>query len=647
MHLQFFISFIFFGFVLPCWAQGAGTIPIEAFAQLPSAASMRLSPEGDYIAMTAPHEGKTHLIIQRLDGENTVAIPPGGDADFAWFRWANNNRLVFSYAFTSKRGLVLVRETRLYGVDRDGQNFGPLVLPKKMRKTISRVARSTVTTQIQDDVIDWLPEDAEHFLLAIDSDMDGKDEVRKINVNTGKFKEISAGFRGIQNYQTDQSHNLRLGWGYDPVKRTQFNYIYFNPETSSWASVERSEWGNRNLFPIAFSDDPQIAFAGGPDKAGRFGIYKVNLSKGTVLETVFSNDKVDYDHLIYDPATKTPVGVQFTVDKTEFFYWDKDFEKLQANIDKALPDTVNRIVSRIPEQKKYLIFSTSDVEPGVYYFLDMKQKKMEFISETMPGLSPDNLATTTPIHYEARDGLEIPAYITLPRSGPRKNLPFVIFPHGGPKARDAKRFDYFSQFFASRGYGVLQPNFRGSDGYGQKFANLGKRQWGGTMQDDVTDGVQYLIDQGIADPARICIVGASYGGYAAMMGAIKTPDLYQCAASINGVLNLMILISDDKDYIGGKAWIKSMGLTGEKATTVSPIHQAQKIKIPALIIQAKDDFRVPYKHAVGMVDKLKQYDKDVQMVTLKTGDHNLDTAESRIQTLQALETFLNQHLNKK
>ncbi len=633
-------------FIAGCFEQAycAQTIPIKSLAQLPTAASMKLSPNGDYIAMTAPYQGRTHLIIQDIDGNNTVAVPPVNRADIAWFRWANNDRIIISYAYTSRRDLTLVRETRLFSLGRDGKDFVSMVLPKKLRNRISSFSKTEVPTQIQDRVIDWLPDDPDFILLAIDSDLNGKAEVRKVNVNTGKYKELTQGFRGIQSFKTDQSHNVRLGWGYDPVRPTQFNFIYFDPIAKKWANVERSEWGSRGLYPIAFSNDPQIAFAGGLNESKHYSIFKINLTTGKVLETVFSDDEVDYDDVIEDPATNFPVGVQYTKDKAEVYYWDKAFGKLQASIDKALPNTVNRIVSHLPVQRKYLIHSTSDVEPGVYYFLDMKKKNLQFISETMPGLTPENLARKKPLNYKARDGVIIPAYMTLPRTGPGKNLPFVIFPHGGPKARDSQNFDYFAQFFATRGYGVLQPNFRGSDGYGKKFADMGKRQWGGAMQDDVTDGVRYLIKEGIADPKRICIVGASYGGYAAMMGAIKTPDLYQCAASINGVLNLMSLIADDKDYIGGKAWTRSMGLQGENARAVSPFHQASRINIPVLIVQAKDDFRIPYQQSVNMVGQLKRYHKDYQFVTLKSGDHTLDTAEARFGTLSALETFLGKHL---
>ena len=641
-------SIVLLSFAFPSLAQNANPkpIPIQAFAQLPTASTMRLSPDGNYIAMTAPFKGKAHLVVQGIDGKNTVAIPPVGKSDIAWFHWVNNNCLVLSFAFTSKRDRNLVRETRLYAIDRDGTNVTAMVLPKKLRNQVNKFAKIAVPTQIQDDVIDWLPGDPDHFLLSIDSDLDGKNEVRKINVNTGRFKELISGFRGIQNYTTDQNHNLRLGWGYDPVNPTQFNFIYYDSAAKSWTSVKNSSWGKQGLYPIAFTENPQIAYASGLSKKGKYGIFQIDLTKGTVLKTIFSNETVDYDDLIYDPANNVPVGVQYTLDHAEAFYWDKTFEKLQNSIDRTLPNTVNRIVSRIPERQQFLIYSSSDVEPGVYYFLDMKKKNMQFISETMPGLNPDNLAPMKPIQYEARDGLNIPAYLTLPRSGPKKNLPFVIFPHGGPGARDKQQFDYFAQFFSSRGYGVLQPNFRGSEGYGKRFLKLGKRQWGGTMQDDVTDGVAYLVKNGIADPKRICIVGASYGGYAAMMGAIKTPDLYRCAASINGVLDLISLINSDKGYVGGKAWVRSMGLSGESAQLVSPLHQAEKIKIPVLIIQAKDDFRVPYKQAVHMVDVLESRKKDVRFVTLPSGDHALDTAEARAQTLAALEGFLRKYIGK-
>jgi dipeptidyl aminopeptidase/acylaminoacyl peptidase len=219
-----------------------------------------------------------------------------------------------------------------------------------------------------------------------------------------------------------------------------------------------------------------------------------------------------------------------------------------------------------------------------------------------------------------------------------------VLPHGGPQAREDRSFWFLSQFLASRGYAVLQPNFRGSSGYGHAFEDAGEREWGGKMQDDITDGTQWLIDEGIADPDRICIVGWSYGGYAAAMGAVKTPELYRCAASINGVLDLPRLIRDDKHYIGGRAWTRSIGLSDRSAADVSPYHQAKRIAVPLLIIQAKDDTRVHDDQGKRMFKRLQRMHKPVDYVEVELGGHEMYNEPARLFILESLQAFLNANI---
>jgi len=272
---------------------------------------------------------------------------------------------------------------------------------------------------------------------------------------------------------------------------------------------------------------------------------------------------------------------------------------------------------------------------------------MDSFVELRPGLDPDLLAFSKPIAYRARDRLEIPGYLLLPRGSDGKNLPAVILPHGGPHVRDSRAFNYMAQFIASRGYAVLQPNFRGSSGYGPRFHQAGIRQWGGRMQDDLTDGVKWMVEQGIADPNRVCIVGGSYGGYAAAMGAIKTPDLYQCAVSINGVLDLPRLVSDDKKMIGGKSWIKGMGLEGAKLKEVSPYHRAAEITIPMLLIQARDDTRVHDDQATRMAKAMTKNNKAKEVVMIDFGGHALNHSGSRKIALTKIEAFLAEHIGER
>ncbi len=355
------------------------------------------------------------------------------------------------------------------------------------------------------------------------------------------------------------------------------------------------------------------------DGQGSPSLKKVDLETHEIVETVFSQPGADVNGIVRDSVSRRPIGVSYTEHERRYFFWDAEFAMLQRSVDRTLKGTVNTITSMTQDKTKLIVSVESDRDPGTFYLWDRAAKQLQFFSEVMPGLLPDLLSPMEPLSYEARDGLTIPAYLTLPLSEEKTNLPLVVMPHGGPHARTVRGFWFLRHFLASRGYAVFEPNFRGSTGYGARFQSAGRQEWGGKMQDDVTDGVQWLVDQGIADPENICIVGWSYGGYAAAMGAVKTPDLYQCAASINGVTDLPDLISFDRKFVGGSEWTKSMGMDGESAKAVSPYHQAEKIKIPLLLIHAEDDARVPVRESRRLAKRLKKLKQDVTLRTVKRG----------------------------
>lgn len=616
-------------------------IPIDTFAQLPMMDGARLSPDGTHLAYLRPHQGRTHLAVEDLSpGGKTIIVPPVENLDFKWVRWANNDRLVFSMTFSSKRGFTEVTETRLLAVDRDGKNTKSIMRSARRVQTGSRVAVELAPPQVQDNIVDWLPDDPDEILVSVDADRDDRNEVRRINVDDGKFEIVRSGLPGIQDWLADQHGDVRLGWGYLRDNVT----VWFKTADGEWIDASESAWWDTRFMPIAFTDDPNIAYMQGPNQNGRSCIRKIDLRSGEFLETVFEHDTVDVDSMLIDDVSRKAVGVVYTVDLPTVEYFDDQMRILQRSVNTAIPNAANRIVSMSDDRRDVLIYSTSAVDPGAYYHWNRDAKSIDFIGEAMPNLPIELLSPAKPVTYTARDGMEIPAYLTLPSGSESKSLPTVILPHGGPMSRDDQSFRYLTQFLASRGYAVLQPNFRGSSGYGNAFSDAGKKEWGGKMQTDLTDGVQWLVQQGLADPKRICIVGWSYGGYAAAMGAVQTPDLYQCAASINGVLDLARLVAEDEDYIGGLAWTEHMGLDGQSVKSVSPYHQAEKIRIPMLIVQSKDDARVPRVHGETMASRLNDLGKDVEYVEVELGGHSMRNEPARRRALTALELFLRQNI---
>ena len=621
-----------------------GTIPLEAFAQLPTMRQVRISPDGDSVASLRPFNGRAHLVIEKLGdiSSRPVVVPPAATTDFEWVHWANNDRLVVAASAQDKRYGVETLETRLVAINKDGTDMEYLIRPTTRKKTGSNRRQPLPPAQIQDDVINWLPDEPNFILVSLDGDQNAANEIRRVDVRDGKFKVIQSDYRGIQNWQTDQNGEPRLGWGY---RESKFKVMTRQVE-GGWRSATKANWRDAGYFPYGFSTDPDVVYMIGPDENGIQVLRTMNTTSGEFETPLVARDSIDVGGVLTDSLTGFVVGAHITEHQSEFIYFDDDLAAVQRSIDTVRPNMVNRIVSTTRDRRKILILSSSDVDPGVYFYLDRDLGSMEFLFETMPGLPPELMSKVEPMTYTARDGQKIPGYLIVPNGVERSNLKTIVLPHGGPGARDDQSFWFLSQFLASRGYAVFQPNFRGSTGYGRPFQFAGRQEWGGKMQEDITDGVHWLIDEGVANPDKICIVGWSYGGYAAAMGAVQTPGLYQCAASINGVLNLPRLIADDKKYIGGSAWIRHIGLDGERSAKVSPYHQIDKINIPMLIIQAKDDVRVHLDQGKAMARRLRREKKVVEYVEVEFGGHSMNNSPARETILRSLEEFLDDNLGE-
>jgi dipeptidyl aminopeptidase/acylaminoacyl peptidase len=291
--------------------------------------------------------------------------------------------------------------------------------------------------------------------------------------------------------------------------------------------------------------------------------------------------------------------------------------------------------------------------PPVYYLVDFNTHRADIIGEAYPALDNMTLGTVRSITYQARDGTQIPAYLTLPPGANDKDLAMVVLPHDGPREHDSPEFNWFAQFLALRGYAVLQPEFRGSTGFGGAFEHAGIRQWGGLMQDDVTDGVRAMIRQGIANPRRICIVGVGYGGYAALAGAAFTPDLYACAVSINGIADLpgFLAYHQGHDYLGKEAnsaaeWVREIGTPLDPSVIAhSPVNAVADIKAPVLLLHATEDATVPFGQAQAMADALNKAGKRVTLIKIPGDDASLSRADTRLTVLQDTQWFLHEYLN--
>lgn len=348
-------------------------------------------------------------------------------------------------------------------------------------------------------------------------------------------------------------------------------------------------------------------------KTDRDGIYKMRLTDGVVTETVFEYEGVDARSILFDHRNK-PLGIAYRTERTQYHLLDREFAAKWRGIDQALKGRVNLLTDKSVGGRFWTIYSHVMGQLGQYFALDTQTNELHFLGARYNLLKNEHLGTVQHVVYQARDGLAIPAYLTLPVGREAKKLPFVIFPHGGPHSRYTERFDYMAQFLASRGNGVIQPNFRGSSGYGMHFKSLGEGEWGRAMQDDVTDATHWVVEQGYADTDRICAAGLSYGGYAVLMALVREPALYKCA-------------------------IDDLSLSD-----ISPRHQAKSIKGAVLLIQGDLDRVVSKRHGRAMRKALKSAKVRHVYIEQEDGDHSLSYEPHRIETLIAIRDLLEEHL---
>ena len=381
-------------------------------------------------------------------------------------------------------------------------------------------------------------------------------------------------------------------------------------------------------------------------------LYNYQFGSSTLGGVYFSDPVYDVGGLLTDDWTNQISGVSWVDDKVQVKYFDPKIEHIEERIEHALPGQSVKVVSWDKTGQNYVIEADGPKNPDTFYLFSPQGGQLSIIASSYPDLTAADLGEERAIVYKSKDGTTIHAYLTLPPGKPAKNLPTVVLPHGGPEARDGIGFDYLAQFLASRGYAVIQPNFRGSFGYGAAFRDAGDGQWATGVLDDINGGTEQLIKDGIADPKRICIFGWSYGGYAALAAATFTPEHYACAASMAGVSDLQRNLDRVRDNYGEHSqalsiWEKRMGATifeGDKLAAMSPASHADQVKAPILLMHSDKDITVYVDQSEDEQSALERAGKSVQFVKLEGDDHYLFHAETRIQMMKALEAFLAQHI---
>jgi dipeptidyl aminopeptidase/acylaminoacyl peptidase len=634
-------------------AKAEDRIPIENFFKLPEYASMRLSPDGKNIAALAPFRGRQNVVI--IDVEKRKARPISGleDRDVVAVEWLSNKRI---YYRTGRLGELDVNQRGggTFSVDADGSN--PRLISEGSDERSQGGARVTFRAY---EIVRRLPNDSDDIIVQETIFSPGRQPqagpLYRVDTRTARKLDISIGKPEAalgENWVVDGKGVARLFIASDEAATR----VYYRPNADApWKKVEEHQRyeGAGGWTPLSMAEDDRTVYVASRRGRDKAAIYRYDPETGKLGDLVAQHPQVDLQTLVYD-RDGIPRGVSFDANEPGTAWFDDAYAKTQAIVDKALPDRANAMQFRANVDLA-LITSFSDVEPGSFYLLDRKTNKMEWLGDRRPWIKSKEMSHMQAVRYKARDGLEIPAFVTVPRGSSGKNLPAVVMIHGGPWVDgDSWGWNPEVQFLASRGYAVLQPNYRGTTRYGYKHWSSSFRQYGLTMQDDVTDGVEWLVKEGIADPNRICIYGGSYGGYAAMMGVAKTPDLFKCAVNYVGVTDLPLRIT--------ASWADSFGSDfasyafkyqygnldnpqdRKRLEETSPVNLASRIKVPVLMAYGGSDVRVVPEHGTRMRDAMVRAGNTPQWIIVDDEGHGYRKLENQVMFYGAMEKFLEKNL---
>ncbi len=598
-------------------------IPLEDFFKNPQNTHFELSPNGQYIASLRPWKNRLNVFIQKTGDDNLIQITSSEKRDIAKFFWANNQKILYLQDIHANDNYSL------FCINIEGGESREL--------TSSESSTSYV--------IDELPENDDEVIIQTNERNPQLFDVYRLNITTGKKKIIGQNPGNITKWLTDFNGKLRVAISTDGVNQ---NVLYRKKENGNFKIVKKLNF-KEEFFPILFTPDNKYVYVISNEKGDRTALIKYDLDKNYELEVIYEHPEVDIEYVRYSRKQRKIQGVSVITSKREFHFWDDERNKLQQSIEKRLPNMEINIVSTDENEHKMLVKASSDKSYGAYYLYKTENDSLAKISEISPWLDPSQMADMKPIRFISRDGLTIHGYLTLPRISVVKNLPVVVYPHGGPWYRDKWGFNKGVQFLANRGYAVLQINFRGSSGYGKDFMIAGYKEWGRKIQNDITDGVYWLIKQGIVDSNRIGIVGSSFGGYSALQGLVSTSDLYACGVSLAGMPDIISFLESIPptwtpfkkmlyEIVGDPVKDK------EQLTAASPYHNVDKIKVPIFIAQGTNDTKVKKSITDKFVQKLKENGVTVKYMVKENEGHGFRNEENRIEFYRETELFLAKYL---
>lgn len=634
------LATFFSGLLLLTTVSHAQVVPAEVLGKLPAIYDISISPDGNKLAGFVNHNGVYSINLVRFDQNDVkpelVTLEKGLKPES--IMWVNNDYVLASVWQSGRERGESYKQYATYKIEASSvfDHSGKLEAGLFTRR-----------------VVDYLKNDPDHILVS-KPDKFGRSQVYKRSLKGGHKNPdvlIQKSERDVQRWITDQRGVPRIGEGIADGRKGTWNMKIRDADSDVWRNVSEYSGLRADMIVLGFTNNVNEVVVARYNDRDTLGAYIYDLLQKRYTKELFHHEQYDVSAVVSNSTGKI-IGVEYVSDSVRRILFSGE-DKFISQLEARFPEFTVNYLSQSSNGQRVLFSMTNPSNPGAVYLYDAANDKITRIAEQYPGLPIENLGRVISGNYKSRDGSTIEGFLTIPMSltsnAEIKNLPFIVLPHGGPFSRDQKQFDYFAQFFASRGYAVFQMNFRGSTGYGKGFANAGREDWS-VMMSDIEDATRTLISEGWANPDRICIAGWSFGGYAALMGAANDPDLYRCVISVAGLTDLRNTVNNLRETNTGKFFAKNFVQGGFDSKLDfkqgSPVNRADDIKAPVFLAHGEYDVQVQYDQFTKMEKALKKADVKFVAHNFKKEDHYFSTEKNRIKLLIEMDKFLETHLGQ-
>jgi len=605
--------------------QLANHIPLEDFFRKPQQSGYELSSDGKSYIYRSPVDGINNIFFQELGNSEPIQLTHSVDRDIMRFYWGAEGEVLYQQDTEGDENYKLYR----------------LNIDTKEIKCLTDFENTNTR------IIDFYVKDPDEIIIGLNKRNPEASDVYRLNIISGELNMIAQNPGNVRSWMVDNDGVVRIAYAGD--------VLYRKDENSRFTKLSDNE-GEDDTFTIHyFTPDNKNVYAYSNIGRDKIAIVEYDLEANDEVRVLFEDPYYDAfgdderDYFEYSLSKQKLIYAKYTAEKRKHYFFDEEMKNVHQRIKDKVGEYEIQFMSISDDFTKFMFYATSDRSEGSTYLYDVTTDELKFISEATPWLEENEMAEMKPIQYTARDGLTIHGYLTIPKGMEAKNLPVIVNPHAGPQWRNSWGFNEFVQFFANRGYAVLHVNFRGSEGYGKQFMSAGFGEWGLKMQDDITDGVNWIINEGIADEDRIAIFGISFGGYATLAGITFTPDLYACGIDFWGPSNKFTAYNafppQWKPYMAEihRRWFDP-SVDSLQMYETSPAFHVAKIKAPVLIAQSANDRRVKMEQSEQMVKELKKHNKEYEYVLLQGEGHALTNEKKIIDLMTRVESFLTEHL---